>query len=408
LITGSSISDCSRNYKCLVHLDRLSITFLHFSGSTFQNRRNPDYISEEQVYNDITLRYENSPGIGAYYHTFTVYYSGLKVGRLHSGSKMKKSDIQFDFEKELFYSIKPDFWFDIYIALQKELGIIPNNINCLEIAVDTDKNLLEQFGYYYQNAENNQFGKSGRYRMRKNTQVHVMNNGLSFVIAGSENKVSIYNKSNHAEDYIKHFFKNNGLSGNTVNRIESRLNWNYIRYIRSRKKFNIDVDSLLDPGKLVTIFKISTKNKITFLDQQTKAFDRSRNPYFSKVSIVDDLPLESSEIGQLNASPSNKHYKTEFIDENILRQNYYKFLDTGNQKYFRNFKISGDVAGYNRNKILSFIVKFNCKYKGNRTLEVTRRMEFAHKNLSHRLYLKLNVLLYLIEFKLKWNFRRMF
>jgi len=36
--------------------------------------------------------------------------------------------------------------------------------------------------------------------------VHVMHNGPSFVIAGTENEIAIYNKSRFAEDFIHGYF----------------------------------------------------------------------------------------------------------------------------------------------------------------------------------------------------------
>jgi hypothetical protein len=76
-----------------------------------------------------------------------------------------------------------------------------------------------------------------------------MSNGSSFIIDGSDNEIAIYNKSEHAEDYILNYFSNNGFSGSEVFRIESRLTWNYIRKLRNKKLFDINVETLLDPKK---------------------------------------------------------------------------------------------------------------------------------------------------------------
>jgi hypothetical protein len=244
--------------------------------------------------------------------------------------------------------------------------------------------------------------------MRKNTPVHVMNNGSSFVIGGSGNEVVIYNKSFHAEDYIRNYFLNNGLDGKEVNRIESRLTWNYIRYLRNKKQLDITIETLLDSKKLVAIFQISTMNKITFMDEMSKTYDVNRNPQYHKVSVIDDLPLESAEIGILNKTLRNSHYKTEAVDENILRQNYYRFLETGHRDYLQNFKTSGKVAGYNRNQLSDMINKFNRRYKGNRTSEITHRMADAKKNITNKPELLLTEVLYAIVFKLKWHFMGLF
>ena len=408
MTTSINIGNNSGNYKCLIHIDRLSITFRHWSGSTFQDIRNPDKILSEQAYNNITLMYDNAPGPGAFYHSFKVFHKGFLVGRLYSATKLKKHELQFDFAKEVFYSLYSGYWYEVYQALTADLGIIYNNIRYVEVALDTDKGIVEQYGNYYRNTCNNNLRTSDLYSMRKNTPVHVMNNGSSFVIGGSGNEVVIYNKSFHAEDYIRNYFLNNGLDGKEVNRIESRLTWNYIRYLRNKKQLDITIETLLDSKKLVAIFQISTMNKITFMDEMSKTYDVNRNPQYHKVSVIDDLPLESAEIGILNKTLRNSHYKTEAVDENILRQNYYRFLETGHRDYLQNFKTSGKVAGYNRNQLSDMINKFNRRYKGNRTSEITHRMADAKKNITNKPELLLTEVLYAIVFKLKWHFMGLF
>ncbi len=81
-------------------------------------------------------------------------------------------------------------------------------------------------------------------KLRASTIVHVMNNGHSIVIEGTENAITIYNKSSHAENFIHEHYLNNGLANGDVHRIESRLTWKYIRYLRNRKELDINVESL--------------------------------------------------------------------------------------------------------------------------------------------------------------------
>jgi hypothetical protein len=404
VITGKSIANIPGKYKCLIHLDRLSITFRHWSGSTFHDIRNPDYIPAEQIYNRITLIYDNTPGPGAFYHSYIVLYKGNLVGRLHTATKLKKHELQFDFAKEVFYSFNSGYWHEVYLALMCELGITYNNIMYVEISVDTDKNLVEQFSCYYRNTINNKLRLSDSYLMRKRTMVNVMANGESFVIGGSENEVVIYDKTLHAEDYIRDYFLNNGLDGKDVNRIESRLTWNYIRYLRNKKQMAINVEALLDPRKLVTIFQISTMNKITFRDMMSKNFDGNRNAQYQEVSVIDGLPLESAEIGKLNNSMQITHYKTETVDENILRQCYYRFIETCNREYFRNFKAIGKVAGLEKPEVLILIKKFNTRYKGNRTLDIQEKMDYAIREYSKNSMLNINLVWSGILFKMKWMF----
>jgi hypothetical protein len=203
---SDNISAVQSEYKCLIHLDRLSITFRLWSGSTFHDIRNPDFIPQEQIFNEITLIHDISPGLGAYYHTYRVFYKGLLVGKLHAATKLKKNELQFDFSKEVFYAFHSDYWNEVYYALIKSLGIIYNNIRYMEIAVDTNKDLVGQFSSLYKNTVCNNLRSGDRYTLKANTIVNVMNNGQSFVIAGNENEIAIYNKTKHAEDFIHEYF----------------------------------------------------------------------------------------------------------------------------------------------------------------------------------------------------------
>jgi hypothetical protein len=313
LITGKTIENVYADYKCLIHLDRLSLTFRLWSGSTFQDIRNPDFISQERIYNEITITHDPSPGLGAYYHSYRVFFKG------HLGG----------------------------------------------------------------------------------TIVHVMHNGTSFVIAGTENEIAIYNKSRFAEDFIHDYFSNNGLATCDVHRIESRLTWNYIRYLRNKKGLDTNIETLLDQGKLANIYKISTINKITFKDTSISTIDYNRNKKFQTRSIIDDLDIDTVEIGKLNTGLQASHYKTKSIDEDIMRQNYFMFLESGNKKYFKNFKSSSSVAGYNRSQTINFVHRLNSKYNGNRTHEIQKRMGYAVRSIAGSVTDKLSRLFHSMIIELK-------
>lgn len=399
---------CNNNgiYKCLIHIDKLSITFKHLPDSNFKDIRNPDSINSKQDYNNITLIYDDRPGPGAFYHSYKVYHKGYNVGRLHTATKLKKHEIQFDFAKEVFYSFNSVYWYDVYSALITDLGLTYNNIRYVEVALDTNKDIVGQYGNFYKNTCNNHLRVDDLYTMRKDIVVNAMHNGSSFVIGGSGNEVAIYNKSFHAEDYIKRYLNNNGLDGE-VNRIESRLGWNYLRYLRNKKQMDINAETLLDVKKLVTIFSIATTNKITFMDQGSKTYDENRNPQFRKLSIIDDLPLESARIGLLNPTLSKSHYKSESVDENILRLNYYRFLETGHPDYLQNFISSSKVAEFDRFHILEILNKLNRRYNGNRTPEIIHRMEDVLKQFN----CKRNIFserFYVLGLRLKCHFMGLF
>ena len=394
MITGKAIKNVNTDYKCLIHLDRLSITFRLWPGSTFQDIRNPDCIPQKQVFNEITIIHDTTPGLGAYYHSYRVHYKGLLVRKLHAATKLKKHEIQFDFSKEVFYAFHSDYWYEVYSVLTTNLGIIYNNIRYMEIAIDTNKDLVGQFSTLYQNTVCNNLRIGNIYKLKANTIVHVMHNGHSFVIEGTDNKIAIYNKTRHAENFIQEYFKNNGLANGEVHRIESRITWNYIRYLRNKKGLDINVDTLLDVGRLASIFKISTINKITFKNTSIKTFDDNRNKQYPSISPIDDLDIDTAEIGKLNQELRVSHYKNLSVNENIMRQNYYMFLETGNRKYFKNFRSSSSVAGYEKRQLIIFAQRLNSKYKGNRNREIQERMGYAERNLAESFTNKLNRLLH--------------
>ena len=402
--TDSNIRYEKNNYRCLVHLDRLSITFRHCTDSAFQDIRNPDNIPAEQTFKYISLIHDKKPGHGAFYHTFVVYHKGLLVGKLHTATKVLKHELQFDFSKEVFYSFHSSYWYEVYNALKSELGLVYNNIMYMEISIDTNKNLVKDFIFYYQNCINNKLRISDRYKMKNSTSVSVMFNGTYFLIDGSDNEIAVYNKTAHAEEYILKYFSINSLGDSDVYRIEARLKWNYIKSLRYRKGLDINIDTLTDTKKMAEIFRISTQNKTLFKDTQTKICYKNRNAKYKEISITDDLPIETAEIGRLNPEMKNNHYKdNKIVDVNILRQIYYRFLETGNGSYYKNFKASAAVAGFDDSQLRNCIIKFNSRYKGNRTGEISQRMKYAMDKVSSSKSILFQKIFLAMAFKLKWS-----
>ena len=272
----------------------------------------------------------------------------------------------------------------VYTAVKDELGIIYNNVMYMEISVETDKDLVEQYAYYFLKTINNKLGIGEQYKLRGKTQVHILGNGTSFIIAGTDCEIAIYNKSFHGEQFILDYFYKNGFKNQNVFRIESRMKWDYIRYLRNRKSLDITVETLKDPRQLAKIFLLSTASKTSFLDLKDKVYDENRNAHYKRINILDDLPIETADIGNLNKEIRNTHYISESIDENIIRQNYYRFLETGNKEYLRNFRSSCSTAGYTWDQIQNYISRFNHGYKGNRTQEVMERIKYANRCSSGR------------------------
>ena len=79
-----------------------------------------------------------------------------------------------------------------------------------------------------------------------------------------------------------------------------------------------------------------------------KTNDKHGNAHYKRISVIDDLPINTAEIGRLNPSMQINHYKNDSVDENIIRQNYFRYLESGNPEYLRNLKSSVRIAGYDK------------------------------------------------------------
>lgn len=377
-----NIGEESQKYLNIIHLDRLEITLKQGNNSAFRNYRNPDLIQEKQNYGLFSLYLDNTIGAAAYYHTYIVHYKGNKVGKLHSANKMRKPEVEFDFDKTVLYSVNGKWWHEILTSLQAELGLEYNNIKYAEIALDTSKNLVEAFRGLYDKTVDNKSCHHKDYRLQRNSKVDILDNGTTFNIRGKCNMISIYEKSSYAEDYIKEFFKLNGFGDSPVYRVEARLNWNYLKSKMSYKQVRINLETLLDTKMLTTLFKMSVENKLAFSDLRSKQYDKNRNLVSAKVSILDDITIESGNLIKYIPVSSKFHYKSQSIDENIIRQSYYRYLETNNAEYLEIVKANCKIIGLSSSQLQSLINKFNARYKGDRTEEIQTRMESTKDGLT--------------------------
>jgi hypothetical protein len=366
----------------ILHIDRLNITFSHTEFSPFKITRNPDALIDKQKYGDIELILDNRCGSNAYYHTFAVYFKGSKVGRLHSASKFGKPSIEFDFEKHVHYSNQKDWWFEIFQTIKYELGLIYNNINYIEICLDTTFNLPDAYGFLHANSIYNKYRFNSYFKPFRKSIAEVLDGGNGFRLNGSNNRIHIYNKTQYCEDFISDFFHLNGFIDIPIYRLECRLNWNYLKSLMRKKNVLITPETLLDTKMLATIFELSVKNKLTFYDLREKTYDHNRNVKYSKVSLLDEINLCKSELLKYKPPKHSPHYKNDNVDEDIIRKTYYLFLETGNEKYFRNIQHSADAANLTNGFVLTLLHKFNYRYRGDRLPLVTDRIKYAVKKYS--------------------------
>lgn len=368
------INGHDKTYASIIHIDRLEFTLKIDDFSSFIAIRNPDAIPASQKYGSIELILDRTIGSTAYYHSHHVYFYGKKVGRLHTASKRGKKEVEFNFEKHVLYSNEHNWWYAVYQELCKELGLSYNNIKYIEISLDSEKPFTTEYGYLYTKSENFIYHKVCYYKTVRNVKPEILEGGNGFRISGEDNRIHLYDKSGYAEDFILDFLRNNGLP-EKVYRIESRLNWNYLKSLINRKHFVITPETLLDEGMLSTLFDISVKNKLSFYDLRTKKHDHNRNPKYTMVSVLDDIILKKSELLKYFPGKQYQHYKNDNSDEEIIRRTYFQYIQTGNRKYFKNIRNAAEAACMDETQVLNLIRKFNIKYRGDRTNDILHRMD---------------------------------
>lgn len=377
---NNKISAKQQEYINVLHLDRLQLTLKHSFDSNFKNIRNPDLIPERQTFGRIELVLDNSNGSKMYYHTFALYFEGKKVGKLHSAFKFNRPDVEFDFDKYILYCNQRGWWYEIYQAILKDLGLAYSNLNYIELALDSNKNFLDEFSYYHSHATNNKFSIDDCFKPVRETRVDIINNGKAYNIWGSCNMISIYQKTDYAEEFIHDFFRTNGFSNEEVYRVECRMNWNYIKSLINKKHVIITPETLLDDKMLATLFELSVKNKLSYYDLRKKRYDQNRNKIYDKISIIENITFNKTELLKYVPLSQKNHYKTDSTDENIIRQTYYQYLQTGSKNYFKNIRNNAEAALMNDKYVIGLLLKCNQRYKGDLTVDVLDRMDFAVRN----------------------------
>lgn len=366
----------------IVHLDKLHVTLKHHQHSAFRNERNPDSINVIQQYGDIALHLNNQNGSKSYYNGFDVYCEGKKIGTLLSAEKFNKTYVEFDFDKRILYSNKSDWWYDLFLKLEKNLGLTYNNINKLEIAWDSTINNWDRFGGLYRDSDRFLFSDNSYYQQSKKSATSILHDFNQFLIEGKDNSISIYQKNLYAEDYIMDFFKSNMMSNCDIYRVECRLSWNYIRKFINKKNQIINLDTLRDTGMLTELFVESVKTKLTFKDLRTKYHDKNNNEKFVEVSVLDNVELNTVSIPTYLPLAESKHYKAGNAIESTFGQLYYHYIDSGQEGYIQSLEGLIRANLFSIQHIEKLLTKFSKAYHGDRTLLICNRMTFIHNRLS--------------------------
>jgi len=358
----------------LLHLDKLIVTFETLDKTI---KCTSDSFSTK------TFHFEHDRYLVSrlYLKVFKTYFNGIYVGVLRMKNKFNKPHIEFEFDKQVFYSFSKTFWFDVASALEREMHLKFNNIKNTEIAMDS---LIQFFDIAYElhhNSTKHKGCKKPKYeQVDKGNPVSLLHDESEIIIGGSSKSVVIYNKSNHAENYIKEFFKNNGLSDTDVNRLECRFDSGYLSTFQKRHNIKVDLDSLVDDGKLSKLFLMMIKKSVEYKVLKSKRYDRNRNPHFDIKSMIDGISFETSKLEKYNSEIKLNHYK-EDKSFDILKMLYYQYLEEKGfnikilKKYAINIKIS-------REELKLLILKFNNKYNGHKTKNIKEKMRYAEKFIS--------------------------
>ena len=66
----------------------------------------------------------------------------------------------------------------------------------------------------------------------------------------------------------------------------------------------------------------------------------------------------------------------------MLRQGYYQYVDSGNERYLNNIKTIIRAADFENHEVNQYFRKFALNYKGNRTHDKIKRMNKLAKKYS--------------------------
>lgn len=355
----------------LLHLDKLIVTFKTLD-KTFK------YVSES--FSTKTFHFVNDRYLVSrlYLKVYKAYYNGIYVGVLRTKNKFKKPYIEFEFDKQVFYSFSKTFWYNVASTLESEVHLKFNNIKNAEIALDS---LIQFFDIAYElhhNSTKHKGCKRPKYeQVDKGNPVSLLHDETEIIIGCSSKSVAIYNKSNYAENYIKEFFQNNGLGNTDVNRLECRFDSSYLSTFKSRHNIKVDLDSLVDDGKLSKLFLMMIKKSVDYKILKSKRHDKNRNPYYDIKSIIDGVSFKTRKLEKYNSEIRINHYKVDKSFD-ILKMLYYQYLEEKGfnikiiKKYANSIKIS-------REELISWLCAFNSKYNGHKTTIIKEKMRYAEK-----------------------------
>lgn len=154
-------------------------------------------------------------------YKYTIYYAGQKVGLLHYGPDYNS----FNKDSGLVgvqinnYTLYQNYCFDALRELHAHAGLKFKHFTELDLAVDTNDNLIAKFDEYYQSPD-----------IYLSKKLNVMLQKQSYPLTRCSH-FTIYNKSeelkteNTVKPYINSYFMQNGFGWNeTIYRCEVRLN----------------------------------------------------------------------------------------------------------------------------------------------------------------------------------------
>ncbi|MFW6046503.1 MAG: hypothetical protein ACOCP4_01785 [Candidatus Woesearchaeota archaeon] len=356
-------------HEYLLHLDRLIITY-----ATVNNAINN--VSDSFSTNSFEFIYDNQSVDRYYLRNYKVYNQGIYIGTLRTKNKLKNPYVEFEFNKQIFYYDSKNLWYRLALKIENELNIKFNNIRYAEIALDSLKKFFELAYELYHNSTKHKGCKNPIYeQVNKNIPVSILHDENQIKIGGSTKSIVIYNKSNYAEDYIKEFFANNGLTGNSVNRLECRFDSKYLSTFQTNRDIRVDLKSLADDGTLAEIFLLFVKTNLEYKDLRTKRYNNNRNVEYDRVSIIDGFDFETKNLEKFNASFRTSHYKND-KSMDAIRLLYYDYLDNDNIK-LKDIKRLAKRYKIKKNELLSLLKKWDKNYNGSKTKSIKAKMNYA-------------------------------
>lgn len=291
-------SNTGVRFTSAINLDWLEVSFKGLIPKSIENQGIID------KGDGFKLDSRESNGTKHFKKRYIVRFEGEKIGRLLADPRSPVIDsdlVQFKFENHILYR---EDWKDLLDRLAQSYQWHYNNITRLDIALDgpfTNRQWIA----------NNVL--TGKYRIKGNTQFicfgwnnqECRHETFQFGSSSSDKRLKVYDKNKELEhsnkQYIREFWKENGLEPSEMERIEIQLNSKAIKRIP-----DFDWNKLESPEYLKDLMREYCEDWFVFIETDDSQANVSRR---KAVSGIDWDQIGGKRLGKEKTNRPNKTYQ---------------------------------------------------------------------------------------------------